>query len=82
MKHYTPLHLVALEFEEPTPPGKVAPGVYADDLAPPDECWWTVVASSGKVGIVHLPLELVDPDLERRLVGWFQSRDARRLKLI
>lgn len=35
-------------------------GVYEEQVAPEGERWLTVVASSGKVGIVHLPAELVD----------------------
>jgi hypothetical protein len=37
-------------------------GVYVEEIAPPGEYWYKVVLSSGKVGIVHFPDELIDPD--------------------
>lgn len=34
-------------------------GVYEEDLAPAGESWYKVVTSKGRIGIVHLPNELV-----------------------
>lgn len=78
---YPPLELVSVEFEE-APRARPVRGVFEDSVAPADERWWTLVASSGKVGIVHLPAELVDADFERRLCQWFESHDVRRLRAI
>lgn len=77
---YAPLELVTVEFSEAPPERRR--GVFHDEIAPADERWWTLVASSGRVGIVHLPAELVDADFERRLCDWFEARDTRQLRLI
>lgn len=42
-------------------------GVYRDRVAPPGEQWYKIVTSDGKVGMVHLPIELCDPSLEENL---------------
>lgn len=42
-------------------------GVYLEDIPAPGETWYKVVHSSGKVGIIHLPNELVDAGLYQNL---------------
>src|SRR5437016_2831119 len=48
----------------PAPPAIEPPnpkrGVYLEDVPAPGETWYKVILSNGKVGIVHLPSELVD----------------------
>ena len=51
----------------------LARGVYVEEIAPPGEHWYKVVLSSGKVGIVHLPDELVD---DRTLDAIWHTLDA------
>lgn len=58
-------------------------GVYEDEIAPPGWRWFKVVTSSGKVGMVLFPEELVDPDLTENLWKRLDARDpARHLKVI
>lgn len=50
-------------------------GVFYDSIQPDGEQWWTLVTSSGKVGIVHLPDELVATDTESYLCKLLDSMD-------
>lgn len=51
-------------------------GLYEEEIAPPGERWFKVVMSSGKVGIVHLPAELVDQSLVDGLAERIATLDA------
>lgn len=53
-------------------------GVYEEEVAPPGEHWYKIVLSSGKVGIVHLPDELVDEDLAENLWKRLDAKDPQR----
>jgi DNA-binding Xre family transcriptional regulator len=58
-------------------------GVYTEEIAPPGETWYKIVLSSGKVGIVHFPNELVDSGLLENLWRRLDARDpAASLKAI
>ncbi len=59
-------------------------GIYQDEIAPDGERWYRIVASSGKVGIVHLPAELVDPALIENLWRRLDKLDPaeRMLKIV
>lgn len=58
-------------------------GVYEEEIAPPGERWFKVVTSSGKVGTVHLPAELVDPAFAENLKRRLDALDpARKLKIV
>lgn len=50
-------------------------GVYRDDLAPAGWRWFKIVTASGKVGIVHLPDELVDAAFTENLWRRLEARD-------
>ena len=56
-------------------------GVYEEEIAPPGEHWYKVVLSSGKVGSVHFPDELVDAQLVGRLRTHLDVQDPVRAKL-
>ncbi|MDB4871982.1 MAG: hypothetical protein JWL97_2986 [Gemmatimonadales bacterium] len=65
----------------PSPPVSAAPstaerGVYVEEIAPPGETWYKVVLSTGKVGIVHFPDELVDPGLYENLCRRLERKDS------
>ena len=61
-------------------------GVYVEEITPPDEQWYKIVLSSGKVGTVHLPNELVDAtvldEYLRCLLDTIDPPHTRRLKLV
>lgn len=58
-------------------------GVYVEEICPDGECWYKLVLSSGKVGVVHLPAELCDETLEENLWRRLDAKDpVRRLKAI
>lgn len=58
-------------------------GVYEEDVVPPGERWFKVVTSSGKVGMVHLPAELVDPGFAENLKRRLDAMDPeRKLQII
>lgn len=50
--------------DEPPPRER---GVYLEDIPAPGETWYKMVLSNGKVGIIHLPNELVDAGLYQNL---------------
>lgn len=53
-------------------------GVFEEEIAAPGERWFKVVTSSGKVGIVHLPAELVDASLIPNLLKRLNNLDPER----
>lgn len=55
-----------------------ARGVFEEEVTPPGERWFKVVTSSGKVGTVHLPAELVDPSLIPNLLKRLNELDPQR----
>lgn len=58
-------------------------GVFEEKITPPGERWFKVVTSSGKVGTVHLPAELVDPDFAANLWRRLDALDPeRKLQII
>jgi hypothetical protein len=61
-------------------------GVYVEAITPPDEHWYKIVLSNGKVGTVHLPDELVDStvldEYLRCLLDTIDPPYGRRLKLV
>lgn len=58
-------------------------GVYIEEVCPPDECWYKIVLSTGKVGIVHFPIELCDDALMENLWRRLDATDpVRQLKAI
>lgn len=61
-------------------------GVYVEEITPPDEHWYKIVLSNGKVGTVHLPDELVDStvldEYLRCLLDTIDPPYGRRLKLV
>ncbi len=61
-------------------------GVYVEELAPPEEHWYKIVLSNGKVGIVHVPDELVDStvldEYLRCLLDTIDPPYSRRLRLV
>lgn len=58
-------------------------GVYEDDVAPAGQRWFRVVTSSGKVGLVVLPSELVRPDFAAYLWKQLDAVDPeRKLQII
>jgi len=59
----------------PAPPLKPKRGVYEDDIVPPGERWFKVVTSSGKIGRIELPEELIDPSFEENLWRRLDARD-------
>lgn len=56
-------------------------GVYEEEIAPPGEHWYKVVLSSGKVGLVHFPDELVDAQLVGTLRMRLDAKDPVKAKL-
>lgn len=56
-------------------------GVYEEEIASPGEHWYKVVLSSGKVGLVHFPDELVDAGLIDILRVRLDAKDPVRAKL-
>lgn len=63
--------------------GPSARGVYKEKISAPGEQWYKVVTSTGKVGIIHLPLELCDPSLEENLWKRLDAKDkGRHLKAV
>ncbi len=54
-------------------------GVFEEEIAPPGERWFKVVTSTGKVGTVHLPAELVDPPLLENLWRRLDRLDPERI---
>lgn len=58
-----------------------ARGVYEEEVAPPGEHWYKIVLSSGKVGLVHFPDELVDAGLIDSLRHRLDARDPVQPKL-
>lgn len=60
------------------PPAPATPerGVYIEDIPAPGETWYKIVLSNGKVGIVHLPNELVDSGLYENLCRRLDARDS------
>jgi len=61
----------------PPPPSEQRPerGVYIEDIPAPGETWYKLVLSNGKVGIVHLPNELVDSGLYQNLCRRLEMKD-------
>lgn len=60
-----------------------ARGVYEDEIAPPDERWFKVVTSSGRVGVVRLPADLVRPGFAAYLWKQLDAVDPeRKLQII
>jgi hypothetical protein len=58
-------------------------GVYEEEIAAPGERWFKVVTSSGKVGTVHLPAELVDEAMMENLWRRLDRHDpAVKLKIV
>lgn len=61
-------------------------GVYVEEIAPTGEHWYKFILSSGKIGIVHLPDELVDSSVLdeylRCLLDTIDPPHGRRLKLV
>lgn len=58
-------------------------GVYVEEICPAGERWYKLVTSSGKVGMVHFPLELCDDALMENLWRRLDAKDpVRRLKAI
>lgn len=55
-----------------------ARGVYQDEIAPAGERWYKVVTSNGKVGVVRLPVELVDDSLVSNLLRRLDKMDPER----
>jgi hypothetical protein len=53
-------------------------GVYVEELCPPDECWYKVVLSNGKIGIVHFPIDLCDDALLENLWRRLDAKDPER----
>jgi hypothetical protein len=35
-------------------------GIYINEIAPPEEVWYTIVLANGKIGTIHLPVEVHD----------------------
>lgn len=56
-------------------------GVYEEEVAPPGEHWYKIVLSSGKVGLVHFPDELVDAGLIDSLRHRLDAKDPVQAKL-
>jgi hypothetical protein len=50
-------------------------GVYVEEIHAPEETWYKVVTSKGKVGTVHLPDELVDAGLYENLCRRLDTKD-------
>lgn len=61
----------AIASESPQP----ARGVYRERVSPPGEQWFKIVLSSGKIGLVYLPDELVDDALVENLWQRLERRD-------
>jgi len=61
-------------------------GVYVEEIAPPGEHWYKIVLSNAKIGIVHLPDDLVDPtvldEYLRCLLDTIDPPHTRRLKRV
>lgn len=58
-------------------------GVYVEEICPADECWYKVVTSKGRVGVVHLPAELCDDSTLENLWRRLDAKDpVRQLKAI
>ena len=58
-------------------------GVYVEEIAPPDEAWYKIVTSKGRVGVVHIPAELDDESVYDNLVRRLDAKDpVRQLKAI
>lgn len=59
-------------------------GVYEDDITPAGERWFKLVTSSGKVGSIHLPTELIATDYVEGLWKYLDRMDpeARHLQVV
>lgn len=56
-------------------------GVYEEEITPPGERWFKIVLSSGKVGLVHFPDELVDAQFIDSLRIRLDAKDPVKPKL-
>jgi hypothetical protein len=59
--------------------GRPERGVYLEEIAPTGEHWYKVVLSSGKIGTIRVPDELVDSSFEENLWRQLDAGDAVRV---